>query len=168
MVRGGRALESVSWDSRGRCLLKVAMITVNLDKICKLTHPFLNLLICFSRQNSESNWMGLSFPSMLSPSSPYQQPSISRGSGVGSNDNFVDEFLLPSSNLEISSSSIQDFRGILSPSSISSGNPENRNQYTYRGDHSSDLVRSFTPPTHSFSESEEIHHCLNSNIYHRN
>lgn len=95
--------------------------------------------LLFYRQNSETNWIGM-FPSMLSPSSPYQQPSSSRGSGIGSNDNFVDEFVLPSSNLEIPTSSLQDFKGILSPATATSG-PENRNQYTYRGDHSSDLVK---------------------------
>jgi hypothetical protein len=55
----------------------------------------------------------------------------------------VDEFVLPSSNMELPSS-FQDLsiRGILSPTATTSENLESSNQYTYHGDHSSDLVRS--------------------------
>jgi hypothetical protein len=94
----------------------------------------------FFRQNSEANWAGIFVPPL--PPSPYHTASSRGSGGLGSNDNFVvDEFILPSSNIEFPPS-FQDLsiRGILSPGA--SENSESRNQYTYHGDHSSDLVSS--------------------------
>lgn len=105
--------------------------------------PFFILLILICRQNSESNWVGILPSTPFIPSSPYQATIISSSRGSGGNsssDNFIpDDFLL--SEFPTIGSTFHELKGILnsSPSDPTTAT-EIRNQYTYRGDHSSDLV----------------------------